>query len=257
MQNYSKLSAACYDIWFPEKEYEDTNFYKRYIECNGQPALEIGCGTGRLLIYYKSCGLDIEGVDSSPAMIEICKKKAQDKGLEVVLYKQKMQQLDLKKKYRTIFIPWGSFMLVSDKQEALQALRKFYEHLLPGGTLLVDLFMPTQHDIHVEPPQKGQWRLRRKGVRQEDGAIIRCWEKVEFLEKEQLELGEYYYEILLNGKKVHEEKEQLSLRWYSQKQFHSMLKEAGFKQIHILAEYSDKPATKNDLSFMFVSKRNK
>ena len=55
-------------------------------EENLGPALEIGCGTGRLTIPYLEAGLDVEGLDSSGQMLEICRTKAAARGLLPVLH---------------------------------------------------------------------------------------------------------------------------------------------------------------------------
>lgn len=257
MENYGKLSSEAYGIWFPEKNdgYEDTDFYKRYIKSHGQPALEIGCGDGRLLVPFVSEGLDVEGLDLSPYMLEQCQKRAASKGLSVTLHHQAMEEINLKRKYATIFIPYGSFMLVNQQEKAQTALRKFNEHLLPKGNLIVPLFNPTLSDIHVSAPEQGKWRLRREGARA-DGAVIKCWEKAGFNLKEQLETSEYRYEVLVNGQIVATENEILRLRWYTQDQFHQMLKKAGFAEISCFSGYSSEPAKNSDSEFTFVAKKH-
>src|SRR5437016_6207291 len=106
---YRGLAAESYDLWFGDEPYEDQAFFQRKIAGTGGPALEIACGTGRLLIPFLRDGLDIEGVDSSPAMLDICRRKASRQSLQPVLHQQLMQQLDVPRRYGTIFIPLCSF----------------------------------------------------------------------------------------------------------------------------------------------------
>jgi SAM-dependent methyltransferase len=256
MESYGQLSSECYGLWFPEdQEYEDAALYRQYIQNGGQPALEIGCGDGRLMVPYVCEGLDVEGVDLSPYMIENCHKKAKKKGVAVKLYEQAMQDLNIDKKYGTIYIPYGSFMLVSDLKESAQAIKRFYDHLLPGGHLMISLFILTDHDIHVDAPKPDEWRLRREG-NLPNGNQVRVWEKPVFDMKEQTEDAEYRYEILSENVVISTEREQLKLRWYTQPQFTKLLKDTGFGTIQCLKGHSEIAASAEDSEFTFVAKKN-
>lgn len=254
MQSYGRISSEAYGIWFPEtkKDYEDADFYRRFIKDGGQPALEIGCGNGRLLIPYLSEGLSVEGLDLSPYMIEICKKRALAKGLNVTLYQQAMQNMDIGKRYQTIFIPFESFMLIHKDHEILNALKCFYTHLHTNGHLLIPLFIPTEKDVLTSAPKHNQWRLRREGLR-EDGATVKCWEKADFDLKRQEENAEYRYEVIKDGKIIDQEKEQLKIRWHTQDQFTSLLKKIGFRTIQCVRGYSHHPAQPSDDEFTFIA----
>ena len=50
----------------------EIEFFRRYVEA-GQPALDLACGTGRLLVPYVASGLDVDGVDMSADMIGYCR----------------------------------------------------------------------------------------------------------------------------------------------------------------------------------------
>ena len=84
--------------------------------------------------------------------------------------------MNLSKKFASIYIPYGSFMLVSKAEQACQALDRFYNHLLPEGRLIIFSFIPTKHDIHVAAPEQNKWRLRREGNLNKN-TTIKCWRK--------------------------------------------------------------------------------
>ena len=85
MKSYTGLSAASYDLWFGEG-FEDVDFFRDAIRGGGEPALEVACGTGRLLVPFAQEGLDVEGLDLSAEMLGICRWKAEAEGiLEEVL----------------------------------------------------------------------------------------------------------------------------------------------------------------------------
>ena len=58
-QPYDGLVAQAYDVWLPhDADDPDVDVYRRLIERNPGAALELGCGTGRLLVRYAALGLD-------------------------------------------------------------------------------------------------------------------------------------------------------------------------------------------------------
>ena len=133
----------------PEIEY-----FQRFVEA-GQPALDVACGTGRLLIPYLRAGLDVDGCDISEDMLALCRDRAEREGLSPNLYAQAMHQLDLPRKYRTIFI-CGGFGLGGNRRHDEEALRRMYEHLEPGGALVLD------NEVPYNDPDRWQYWLKEK-----------------------------------------------------------------------------------------------
>ena len=88
-------------------------------------------------------GFDIEGIDYSPEMLASCRKRCQERGLTPVLYEGNVCQFTLDQQYEAIVMPTGTFCLIENHQEALSSLISMYQHLVPGGRLLVDLLLPT------------------------------------------------------------------------------------------------------------------
>jgi SAM-dependent methyltransferase len=140
--DYRGLAAECYDLWFGDEPFWDQAFFHDRIRHNGGVALEIACGTGRLLVPFLRDGLTVEGVDASEEMLAICRAKAAHMGVLPTLYHQLMQDLDLAPRYRTMYIPACSFQILAERDEAFAALRRFYTHLEPGGELLLTLMVP-------------------------------------------------------------------------------------------------------------------
>jgi SAM-dependent methyltransferase len=116
-------------------------FYRGVIERDGQPALDLACGAGRLLLPLLNAGLDVDGCDISPDMLAFCQEGAAKQGLTASLYQQAMHDLDLPRRYRTIYI-CDSFGLGGRREQDAAALRRCYDHLVPGGTLVFSHYLP-------------------------------------------------------------------------------------------------------------------
>jgi len=53
----------------------DARFYERLAAEIGGPVLEVGCGTGRVLLPIATRGIECAGVDASPAMLDEFRRK--------------------------------------------------------------------------------------------------------------------------------------------------------------------------------------
>ena len=133
----------------------EIGFFRPFVEA-GQPALDVACGTGRLLVPWLAAGLDVDGCDISPDMLALCRERALREGLtEPRLYAQAMHELDLPRRYRTIVL-CGGFGLGGHREHDVEGLRRLYEQLEPGGALVMD---------NEVPYAQGWWRRWRKDER--------------------------------------------------------------------------------------------
>src|SRR5947199_8247099 len=114
--------------------------YRRLVEA-GQPALDAGCGAGRLLVPWLEAGLDVDGCDASADMIERCRERARSSGLEPTLFVQPLHELDAPRRYRTI-VACGVFGLGTTRAQDEEAIRRLHAALEPGGTLVLDNEVP-------------------------------------------------------------------------------------------------------------------
>ncbi len=111
-------------------------FFRTFVAA-GQPALDVGCGSGRLLVPWVADGLDVDGVDASADMIDACRAAAHASGCDPNLSVQPTHRLDLPRRYRTI-VNCGSFGLGGTRADDVEGLRRQWSHLLPGGVLALD-----------------------------------------------------------------------------------------------------------------------
>ena len=171
---YSGLVAEAYDVWMPyDAPYDDAPLFEQAIIAGDGPALELACGTGRLLIRYLEAGLDVEGVDNAPDMLAICARNARTARVAATLHTADITKLALDRRYATIYNPAGSFMLHDDPEVARAALRAWTAHLRPGGRLLVGMGVP-----RADFEARYEWRIRRSATRPSDGTTFLVHEAV-------------------------------------------------------------------------------
>lgn len=125
----------------------DIPFYLEEAGRAGGPVLEIACGTGRVLLPLARAGVEIAGLDSSPHMLEVCRRKLAKEPKpvreRVSLVQADMRDFDLGRRFALITVPFRAFQHLIPVADQLAALRAFGRHLEPGGRLVLDLFNPS------------------------------------------------------------------------------------------------------------------
>jgi ubiquinone/menaquinone biosynthesis C-methylase UbiE len=234
----------------------DVAFYRDIILASGQPALDVGCATGRLVLAYLSEGIDCDAVDVSPEMLAIVRRKAAARGLDVTgrLFQQGMETLDLPRRYRTIVVSSSSFQLLTDPADASEALRRFQVHLEPGGALVMSLML-----LYTDPPPAPvfttEWGAWREATRPTDGAVFRRRSRSTYNMPQQLESTEDEYQLVLDGRVVKSESHAQSpaTRWYTQTQAIALLEAAGFTNVRLTAGFTYEPAKPEDSLFCAIA----
>lgn len=252
---YRGLMAQAWDVLRGDySAWPDRPFWRAIIERRGGPALDVGCGTGRLLLDYLADGLDVDGVDNSPEMLAICRDKAAAARIDVDgrLFEQAMDALKLPRRYATIFIPSLTFQLLTDLTAAARALASFQDHLEPGGVLVAS-FKVRLWPGRRTPPQMewSAWFKLAEAPRPGDGLIIRRWIREKYDHVGQLEHEENRYELLRAGVVVETEHHSRlpCVRWWTQAQALAAFAEAGFADVRATARDTFEPAALDENLF--------
>ena len=138
--------ADLYDYVEPYRTRPDINFYVEAAQTCGGPVLEVGCGTGRILIPTARAGVDIVGLDLSPHMLQVCQKRVlaepQTVQSRIRLVQADMRSFDLAQAFQLITLPFRPFQHLTTVEDQLSCLETIRRHLVEGGRLILDLFNP-------------------------------------------------------------------------------------------------------------------
>jgi SAM-dependent methyltransferase len=75
---YYGMMAEFWDLFRGDTStWDDRFFFLDVVKKYGQPVLDVGCGTGRILLDFMQQGFDIDGVDNSPDMLALLHQKAE------------------------------------------------------------------------------------------------------------------------------------------------------------------------------------
>lgn len=250
--DYRGLIAEYWDLLRGDtSQWSSRPYFLQIIRDSGEPALDVACGTGRLLLDYMQENVDIDGVDISSDMIARAQEKAKALGLQPNLYVQVMQDLDLPRRYQTIIVPSSSFLHLTNHADIHQALKRFYQHLKPGGILAMSLRVMDPTPVEVD------WQIDSEATRPSDGALIRRWFRCTYDVENRLQHTEDRYEIIVDDQITHSESYVSSpfLTWYRCSEALKYLKGAGFTDVHAHSDFTFEPATDEDTSYIVLGRR--
>ncbi len=138
--------AEFYDYIVPYRERQDVDFFVEMAKQSRGPVLELGCGTGRVLIPTAREGVEIVGLDLSPSMLSLCREKLSNEPGEVQAKVQLVQgdlrSFDLGKEFGLVTMPFRPFQHLIGVEDQMACLESVYRHLVDDGKLILDVFNP-------------------------------------------------------------------------------------------------------------------
>ena len=226
LQSYGQLCSLFYDATEKYASEQEVDFFASFIKEQHGRVLEAMSGSGRLQIPLMQRGYVVDGVDHSYAMLARCKQRCASLGLEPELYEQSLENLSLPYKYSTIIIAFGSLQLITDRDLVLKSLKNLKDHMLPGGNLLVDIFVP---DRTIENSLVATVRL-------DEHKIIRVKRRHVFNVEQKIVTTFSLFELVVDGIVQRQENELIELVWRSDNEWQELLLQAGFEIVQVYDE---------------------
>ena len=254
---------ARYWAEFNEPETAELAYYRSAIERFGQPALDLACGTGRLLLPLRAAGLDVDGTDISADMLALCQERADREGLTPLLVAQAMHDLDLPRRYGTIYI-CDSFGIGGERANDLETLRRIHRHLEPDGALVFSVQMPFdskdeaswarwlpghRRDIPSPWPETAD---RRRASNGDEFELVGRLAELDVLG--QRHILEMRSRLFRDGAMVAEEFGRLGESLYFLPELRLMLDVAGFDDVSVEGRYNGLPATSDDGTVVVIAR---
>ena len=241
------------------RETREFEILRSMIETFGEPVLDLGCGTGRLLVPIREAGIDIDGADISSDMLAGCRTGLEKRGLSTNPYCSPLHILDLPRSYRVIYIA-DSFGLAGSRALDETALLRAYTLLEPGGALVfnkeaayaLDDWPFWRKEDRTSLPEPWPDEPNRRLA--DDGTEYLSW-----LREIGMDPLEQTYELEIRVQKVHsgdilgEEQRTLRGMTYFRNELLAMLEKVGFAEVKVYGGYSDHPATADDEELVYLA----
>lgn len=247
---------------FNHAEPHEIDFFGGMIRRYGEPALDLACGTGRLLLPLLEQGLDVDGCDVSPDMIAECRRQAEEQSLAPDLFVQAVADLDPPRAYRTIYM-CGAFGLGDDRGGDIEGLRRSFKALEPGGALVFDHYLPYESSRvwtywlpeHQEDLPK-PWPDQGDRGRCANGEEIELRSRLVALDPlEQRLTRQMRARLYRDGQIVREEENDLMENLYFRNEVLLLLQHAGFGMVDVHQAYSELGATAKSKVIAFVAQK--
>ena len=154
--------AELYDPW-SRSVVEDVPFYVAEARKAAGPVVELGVGTGRIAIPIAHEVIHVIGIDSSRAMLDACRERAEDAGVSdrIELRLGDLREPPIDDPVSLVICPFRAYLHLADDGERVEALEAAHEALVPGGRLVFDVFAPTPDDI---AETHGRWLEREPDI---------------------------------------------------------------------------------------------
>jgi SAM-dependent methyltransferase len=222
----------------------------------------VACGAGRLLIPFLHAGLDVDGCDISADMLAQCRQRAHREGFTPRLFNQPMHALAIPRKYRSIVV-CGGFGLGGSRQQDQEALHRFYQHLEPGGALLLDNYLPYKDrdewrywlkEERSKLPEP--WPASGPRERAENGDEIELIGRLAAFDPlDQIATRQMRALLWRDGQTVEQEEYTLLERLYFRNELLMMLSLAGFHNVDVLGDYTETEASPESGILVYIARR--
>ncbi|GAA5101296.1 class I SAM-dependent methyltransferase [Wohlfahrtiimonas larvae] len=246
MDSYQSLSAQVYNFDKPiGKSFGDLEYYQSRLLNNASQILEPAVGTGRIMIPLLQQGYNIQGFDLSKEMLSYCEENLQAVNLPTNIIQQaSFTNFNYDQAFDAIIIPSGTFLLMTDYDEIKLALQKFYAALNPNGKLIFDLFFQNNFQL-------GRTNIKTFTLSAVEKITLTMTEShIDYAH--QVATYIHRYEHWVNNQLTTTELETFRLKWLGIEEIQLLLKEAGFTEITISADYQHKKVVTNETEIFTV-----
>ena len=200
------ILAELYDHIPAYNNRPDVELYCEFAKNAQGRVLELGCGSGRILIPIARASVEITGVDLSEHMLKRCRLKLESETVEVQkivsLTQSSMTAFELNEQFALVTIPFRAFQHMVTVDEQITCLKSVYRHLQPGGKLLFDVVNVDLKVMHTMQNNNDEEIENTKEFVLPDGRKLRRTHRIRAAHpEEQYNDVELYYHLTnIDGK---------------------------------------------------------
>jgi SAM-dependent methyltransferase len=236
----------------------DQEFYLDYARAAGGKILELGCGTGRLLIPIAAAGHEVVGLDLSEHMLARCRDRLAGQPPDVQararVIQGDMTDFCLEGAFALITVPFRAFQHLLSVEQQLACLRCAHRHLVHGGKLILDLFQVNLR--YLVDPTSANEKEDFSGVVLPGGRTLRRthriagWHRVE----QYNDIEMFYYVAHADG---HTDRlvQAFPFRYFFRYEVRHLLARCGFAAAELFGSFDRRPLRDDSPEMIFVAER--
>jgi SAM-dependent methyltransferase len=238
MDSYTSI-ARFYDLENADFT-EDLPLWVDLARAQGGPVLELGCGSGRVLLHLAREGFTATGVDSSPAMLTLARNRlALQPSIahRITLREDDFIRLRLGKTFPLVLLPFNTFAHMVDPADVHAALETISRHLPPGGRAVFAL--PNPIPIYGDPPEA---LVLERTFRDEVRSLtIQQFSSLRVDRAAQLGYITWIYDAIDPSGKVTRTAIPMTLRYFFPNELSTLFAGAGLQLLHLWGDYDRSP----------------
>lgn len=237
---------------------DDVNFYADLARKARGAVLELGCGTGRVLVPCAAAGAMITGLDLSDLMIEACRRKLEAQPAEVqtraTLVVGDMTAFELNADFALVILPFRGIQHLIDVDSQLACLRNAHRHLAHDGRLALDVFRPRMEFI-VDPGRIQEQEDCPESPLPDGRTVRRTARTTEVHTAEQWFQVEFNYYITDAAGKTERLSESFPMRYYFRYELEHLLGRTGFDIERLYGNFDGSPFGDESQEMIVVAKK--
>lgn len=224
----------------------DIPFFLKETENFKGEILELMCGTGRVSIPLLAAGRIMTCVDYSKGMLDSFSKKIMNKNYHVNLIQMDVTNLDLKKKFALIFLPFHSITEILSTELQYKALNLISLHLVKDGVFILTLQNPA---IRLKSADGEKRIIGEYAIDQSRRMIVSSINQ--YKQSERIVTGFQFYEIFDSTNTLIEKRVlEINFKPISDAELREMIKNLGLEIVETYGDYSYKRFDEKTSSFM-------
>lgn len=220
---------------------EDLDLYLNLASVVGDPVLEVGCGSGRVLAPLAAAGHRVVGVDLSAPMLELARERLSGE-LEngsVRLVQGSFDDLSPVPggPFGVVIIALNGLMHAAEVEAQWDMLRAARVNLDPRGLLVVDLLNPTPSTLQALDQtvvHEGSWPL-------DDGSRVTKFASRRVRPAEQRIETDLWYDRTSPDGTIRRTSTRFAMRWIYPSELELMLQLAGYAEWKVYGSYELDP----------------
>ncbi|MBN1580198.1 MAG: class I SAM-dependent methyltransferase [Anaerolineae bacterium] len=236
----------------------DLDFYLTLARQAEGSILELGCGTGRVLIPTAQAGCRVVGLDHSRYMLAKCEEKLaaqpQETRERVRLVQETMVNFELEERFALVTTPFRPFQHLISVEEQLSCLRCANRHLHMGGKLVLDLFQVNLR--YLVDPVVGEEREDFKGVPLSEGRTMRRANRVVACHRtEQYNDVEIIFYVTYPDGHTERLVQAFPFRYFFRYEIEHLLARCGFGVRDLYGSFDGSPLADDSPEMIFVAEK--
>lgn len=257
-QSEAGFAAESYDYVPLYASRADQAFYADCARAARGSILELGCGTGRILVPTAAAGGRITGLDASRAMLARCRERLEQQPGEVQgrvrLVEGRMTDFALEERFALVTIPFRGFQHLIRVDDQMACLRAVHRHLADGGQLVFDVFQ-----VKPEATFDPEWMREREDTPETalpDGRRFRRTSRVTaFHRAEQYNEIEFAYYVTHADGRRERLTQRFAFRYFYPYELEHLLARCGFRIRGLFGDFDRSPLRDDSPEIILIAEK--